>query len=281
MSALVALAVAYAQEHPIEVARLLEGADGASGAALLEVLALDTAAAVLSEAAPRAAAAALAELPGDRAAELVAQLDPFAAAVVLMRLPESSARPLLERVPEARRAQLQTLLEYGPARAGGRADPRALAIPQSLTAAEALQWFLRAPEGALHYVYVLGDHQQLEGVVNLRELLAAPSAAALESIMVRKPERLHADDPLDRIARHPAWRRVHALPVVDGQGRFVGALRYSAFRRIEAELGQAAAAADPARSASALAELYGMSAGALLQWASDALIPPSTKRERS
>jgi hypothetical protein len=69
------------------------------------------------------------------------------------------------------------------------------------------------------------------------------------------------------------------LPVVDADERFLGALNYAAFRAIEAELGQAMAGADATRSASALAELFGLSAGAVLQWASNALLPPSDPKK--
>jgi predicted transcriptional regulator len=109
-------------------------------------------------------------------------------------------------------------------------------------------------------------------------LMGAPGDALLESVMVRNPERLRAEDSLERIAQHPAWRRLHALPVVDEGGRYLGALRYSAFRTIETELGQAASGVDSGKSAAALAELYSVGGGALLQWASMALTPPDDRK---
>ena len=144
--------------------------------------------------------------------------------------------------------------------------------------AQTLQWLLREPDGVSHYVYALGEGQQLTGVVSLRELLSAPSDASIETIMVRDPERLRADDMLERIASHPAWRRVHALPVVDASNRFLGVLRYSAFRSIEIELGQASSGADPTRSASALAERTG-SARARSAVGVHALMPAEPKKE--
>lgn len=277
MSTLSMLATAYAEAHPLEVARLLEDAEPAERARLLEALERDTAARVLTEATPRLAAEALDALQAGDAAEILAQLEPRAAAVLLLRLPADRAGALLEKLQPARRVQLRTLVQYGPMRAGGRVDPRALGVPQDLLVSDALQRLLREPDGVSHYVYVVGEQQQLAGVINLRELMGAPGDALLESVMVRNPERLRAEDSLERIAQHPAWRRLHALPVVDEGGRYLGALRYSAFRTIETELGQAASGVDSGKSASALAELYSVGAGALLQWASMALMPPDDR----
>ncbi len=271
MSAWVALANAYAAAHPTEVARLLESASDPERANLLVELEEPTAASVLAATTPRFAADALARLPHDLAARLLETLDPRAAAVLLLRLPEGDASALLELLSPARSAQLRTLWQYGPTRAGGRVDPRALGVPESLTAAEALRWALREPEGVLYYVYALDEAQRLVGALNLRELMRAPGEARVDAIMVRNPHRLQADDTLERIARHAAWQRVHALPVVDASGRFLGALRYAAFREIEAELGQTASGPDATRSASALAELYGLGANALLHLASATL----------
>ena len=279
MSAVLALVGAYAAAHPSEVARLLESASDVERAELLSAYDTDAAAQVLAATTPRCAAEALARLSKQDAARILEALDPRAAAVLLLRLPPAEATALLEPLSGARSAQLRMLLQYGPACAGGRVDPRAAGVPESLTAAETLRRVLREPDGVLYYVYVLDDVQRLVGVVNLRELMRAPGDSRVEAIMVRNPDRLQGDDPLERIARHVAWRRVHALPVVDGSGRFLGALRYSVFRAIEAELGQSVSGPDVARSASALAELYGLGANALLHLASVSLRTPGEPPE--
>jgi magnesium transporter len=279
MSASLALASAYAAAHPSEVARLLESASDVERAELLSDLGAAAAAPVLAATTPRCAAEALARLSREDAAQLLEALDPGAAAALLLRLPQAEAAALLEPLSAARSAQLRMLLQYGPGRAGGRIDPRAAAVPESLTADEALRRVLREPEGVLYYVYVLDDAQRLVGVVNLRELMRAPGDSRVEAIMVRNPDRLQADDPLERVAHHGAWRRVHALPVVEGSGRFLGAIRYAVFRAIEAELGQAVGGPDAGRSASALAELYGLGANALLHLASASLRTPGEPPE--
>ena len=39
----------------------------------------------------------------------------------------------------------------------------------------------------------------------------------------------------DAILAHPSWNDVHALPVVDAGGRFLGIVRHETLRRLESE----------------------------------------------
>jgi hypothetical protein len=70
------------------------------------------------------------------------------------------------------------------------------------------------------------------------------------------------------------------LPVIDRERRLLGALRYSTFRAIETELGQAASGPDTDQTASALAELCAVGASAMTRFigAALALEPPATDR---
>ena len=61
-----------------------------------------------------------------------------------------------------------------------------------------------------------------------------------------------------------AWRRWQ--PVIDRDRRFLGALRYSTFRAIETELGQAASGPSADQTASALAELCALGASAMTRF---------------
>jgi Mg/Co/Ni transporter MgtE len=136
----------------------------------------------------------------------------------------------------------------------------------------------------MHYVYAIDADRRLTGVVNMRELMLAPTDAPLGTIITRNPEALFAHDPLDVIARHAGWKRNHALPVIDRERRFLGALRYSTFRAIETELGQAAAGPDADQTASALAELCAVGASAMTRFIGATLalegLPAVRERER-
>ena len=211
----------------------------------------------------------LLEPPG--AAEVLASISPGSAATVLRRLPDASLAGLMDELPGTVSGAIRQLLRYSPEQAGSRLDPRAPAVHGDLTAEEALGSVRRHAAGALHYVYVLANECQLVGVANLRELMLAEPGQRVENLMVRDPWKLRATERLETIVRHPAWSQVHALPVVDGSDRFLGVIRYSAFRAMQSELGRALVAPHPTRAASALAELLGLGAGAMAHLAGVAL----------
>jgi magnesium transporter len=261
MAAFDALTLAYAEAHPHEIGRLLDRAESHESAEFLAHMPAARAAFVLDAMMPLSAAETLSELAADAAAAIVAELDPRSAAALLGRVDAGISKRVLEAMPVAQRTRLQTLLGYDPACAGSRIDPRAVAVADSTTVADVFEQLRRAPDGILYYVYALDEIQRLVGVFSLRELMSAAPDAEVATIMIRNPQRIRAFDSVESIVRHPAWRRVHALPVVDATERFLGVLRYSVLRNVEAELGQSSAGPDPSRTASALAELYALGAG--------------------
>lgn len=282
MSAEVMLVRAYASAHPDEVARFIERLPAEEGAEVLATLEPEVAADVLSRAVPLIASSALARLGGDAAALVLEACHPSLAAGLLFRLAHATRARLLEGISPARAEELRRMTEYGPRRAGGRLDPRAPAVPETLSVAEVLERLRAAPAGVMHYVYSIDAERRLTGVVNMRELMLAPPDAPLGTIVTRDPEALYAHDPLEVIARHAAWKRSHALPVVDRDRRLLGALRYSTFRAIETELGQAASGPDTDQTASALAELCAVGASAMARFIGAALaLEPAGAERRS
>lgn len=280
MSAELLLARAFATTHPDEVARFLERLPVDEAAEVLSALEVEAAAEVLSRAVPLIAASSLAKLETEAAAHVLEACHPSLAAGLLFRMSHGSRARLLEAVAPARAEELKRMTEYGPRRAGGRLDPRAPALPETLSVAEVLERLRAHPAGVMHYVYAIDDERRLTGVVNMRELMLAAPTAPFRTIITRDPEALFAHDPLEVIARHAGWKRNHALPVIDRERRLLGALRYSTFRAIETELGQAAAGPDTDQTASALAELCAVGASAMARFlgAALALDPPGNDR---
>lgn len=280
MSAEVLLARAFAAAYPDEVARFIERLPPEGAAEVLGALEAESAANVLARAVPLIAAHSLARLDAQAAGEILEASHPTLAADLLFRLERATRSRLLDAISPARAEDLKRMTEYGPRRAGGRLDPRAPALPETLSVSEVFERLRAYPAGVMHYVYAIDSERRLTGVINMRELMLAPPDAPLGTILARNPEALFAHDPLEVIARHAGWKRNHALPVIDRDRRFLGALRYSTFRAIETELGQAAAGPDADQTASALAELCAVGASAMTRFigAALALEPPPAER---
>ena len=281
MSTDVLLARAFAAAHPEEVARFIERQPPEGGAEVLGALEVESAVGVLSRAAPLIAAASLAQLDTKAAGEILEACHPTFGAELLFRMDRTTRARLLDAVSPARAEDLRKMTEYGPRRAGGRLDPRAPALPETLSVSEVFERLRAYPAGVMHYVYAIDSERRLTGVVNMRELMLAPPDAPLGTIITRNPEALFAHDPLEVIARHAGWKRSHALPVIDHDRRLLGALRYSTFRAIETELGQAASGPDVDQTASALAELCALGASAMTRFIGAALALEGAPAERA
>jgi Mg/Co/Ni transporter MgtE len=275
------LATDLVAAHPLEAAQAFERLPARDVAALLERLEIEPGARALQQMALYSAAAVATELPEARASEVVERL-PTEFAALLLRSVDAAARERLLAALSSRRArELRSLLAFPENTAGSLMDPEVLALPQDLTAKEALVRVREAAGHARYNVYIVDRDQALVGVINLRELLIARPADLLSSLMQTAVQRLAARADRRTIVSHPGWRTVHALPVVDERGRYLGAVRYRTLRRLEEEL--RGALSEETTTARALGGLFRAGASAMLE-AMVASTPPerySTEPGRS
>lgn len=230
------LADRLVRDHPDRAALVLERHPAARGAALLERSAVDDAAEVLRRLSPSRAVDVASLLPPARSAALLAALDLDRSARILRRLDDASRQAVLDALDERRARSLGALLGFAEGTAGALMDPDVLALPAALKVAEALERLREEPDQARYNLYVVDDDQRLVGVLNLRELLLAPATSSLADLMTPSPLALEADADRARVVSHAGWREVHSLPVVDAQGRYLGAVRYRTLRELEEAL---------------------------------------------
>jgi magnesium transporter len=195
-------------------------------------------------------ASAVDTLDLDVAARLLRGLDPLVREAVLAAEPE-------------RGEALRRLLSFPEHTAGALLDPAVLALAQDVTARDALARIREDPEHARYNLYVVDRDGRLAGALNLRELLLARPRATLAELMVRDPHRIRADADRLAIVAHPGWHDVHALPVVDAEGVYLGAIRYRTLRALEDQLRPETDVG--ARTAEALGELFSTAAVDLLE----------------
>jgi len=281
MSAELLLVRAFAAAHAEEVARFIERLPPEQAAEVLGALELESAAHVLSRTVPLVAAASVSRLESKLGGKILEACHPTLAADMLLRMDRATRVRLLDAVSPSLAEDLKRMTEFGPRRAGGRLDPRAPALLETLSVAEVFERLRAHPAGVMHYVYAIDSERRLTGVVNMRELMLARPEAPFGTLITREPEFLYAQDPLQVIARHAGWKRNHALPVIDRDRRFLGALRYSTFRAIETELGQAAAGPSADHTASALAELCALGASAMTRFIGATLALEGPEAERA
>ncbi|NNK42287.1 MAG: magnesium transporter [Myxococcales bacterium] len=269
---------AFADAHPAELARALESLSAENAAEVMGELAVDRLAELLLWFAPPSAAHSLELVEEKKAAAALSATRHDISASILRAMGGEPRSRVVELLSPAARKATKEVLRYAQDTAGAVMDPQGFAIAESVSAGDALARLRSAAKHALHYVYVVSEDQKLVGVVNLPELVAARPDQLLGLIAVRPVQSVSARATSKAILAHPAWRRFHALPVVESGGRFVGVLRYASIRKLEERMLDTEIQDHASQTAAALGELYGLGLRGLVEPAA-AVVMGSGKAE--
>lgn len=165
------------------------------------------------------AADVLQEMSADDAADLIADLSPETAATLLAAMEPGEAE------------DVRRLMSYAEHTAGAMMTPEPVILSPDSTVADALA-HVRHPEltsslAALVYVC----RQPLEtptgrllGVAHIQRLLREPPSTLMGAVLDVSLDPLRPDATIDQVAAHLATYNLVAAPVVDEEGRLLGAV---------------------------------------------------------
>lgn len=268
------LARQFAESHPNEAARILEGLDAGEAALFLSDEPVETGTRLISAMDPTSAAGCLDQMSAEKAAHIVEALDLELAAALLRVMDPALRKVLLGQLSEDRREPLEMVLKYPDNTAGGLMDPRAVALPRDITLEEGLQRVRRYADRASYYLYVIERPRRLAGVVNIREMMLGDPGQSIGDVMRPSPVRLNVNASLTAVRAHPGWLEFQVLPVVDDAESFVGALRHRTLRRLDSD---PASHAGPPGVGGALGELFQIGLTGLAQIAGSGPAHPVEK----
>jgi sporulation protein YlmC with PRC-barrel domain len=213
-----------AEMHPSDLAEILEDLAPAEREAVFTSLDEEVAAETLEEVDPKLQKALLEKLDEERIADIVEEMDPGAAADLLAELSEEQSDAILEEMEPEERQEVEELLEFDENSAAGCMTTDFVHVRADATVAQAvhtLREFDGDPE-SVTAVYLLDEKRILRGVVSLARLVMAQPESRLsvlaEPRVLSCPADLHQNDLAEMFDKY----NLHALPVVDTQGRMVG-----------------------------------------------------------
>ena len=96
--------------------------------------------------------------------------------------------------------------------------------------------------------------------------MSARPDVALAAVCRREVASIAASVTWQTVVEHPAWESVHALPVVDEAGRFVGVIRYKTARDLQRRRAGDALTDRGQQTAAALGEVFGLGLRGMFQW---------------
>ncbi len=173
----------------------------------------------------------LEHLDSERAADILEEMSPDDAADLIADLPPDTAASLLALMDPEDREDVRRLMEYGEETAGGMMTPEPVILPPDATVAEALAHVRREelPTSLAAQVYVCRPPLEtptgrLLGLAHIQRLLREPPSTLVAGVLDRETTYIKADASLQDVAVHLAFYNLTAAPVVDDDGRLLGAV---------------------------------------------------------
>jgi len=213
--------------HPSELADILEELAPAEREAVFSSLDEEVAAETLEEVEPKLQKALLEKLDEERIADIVEEMDPGAAADLLSELSQERSDAILEEMEPEERQEVEELLEFDEDSAAGWMTTEFVSLGIGATVAQAVQ-ALRGFDGdpeSVTEIFLLDEKRMLRGAIPLARLVMAQPDTHLsvlaEPRVISSPLDLKQNDLAEMFDKY----NLHALPVVDSQGRMVGVVQ--------------------------------------------------------
>jgi magnesium transporter len=179
----------------------------------------------LSELGPEKGAALLALRSAEDIARLVQEIPSDDAAALIGQLPDELSAVVLDLIRPKPGGGVSDLLEYEDKTAGRLMNPNVYALPEDLTAGEAITALQTSRDVEMvFYLYVVDERRHLVGVVSLRRLLLVPPDTPLKRIMTTEVYSARVDTDQEEVARQVASYNLLAIPVVDVENKLVGVI---------------------------------------------------------
>ncbi|MGB7344122.1 MAG: magnesium transporter [Pirellulaceae bacterium] len=207
---------------------------------LMAMLPNDHAAALLEELPEYEAAHLVSHLDAGQAAEILNEVNSDEQADILSRLSEADAEAILKKMEPEEADDARRLMQYAGDVAGGLMISEYLHYSDQLRVEDVLMDLRKnAAEYAsyqVQYAYVTSKRGRLVGVLRLRDLLLSKPETLIRSLMVKDPDSVRVQTPLNDLEqffdRHPFF----GVPVVDDDGQLVGVVRQNAVLEASEEL---------------------------------------------
>ena len=165
-------------------------------------------------------------LDSERAADIIEEMDPAAAADLLAELSDEHSEAILEEMEPEERQDVEELLEHEEKSAAGRMTTDYVSVLEAATVADTVE-ALRAFEGdpdTITEVYMVDEAEHLKGVVPLARLLIAQPGTLIASLSEGHNVSCGVNARDSDVAELFDKYNLRSLPVVDKQGKVVGAI---------------------------------------------------------
>lgn len=141
-------------------------------------------------------------------------------------LPHQVITEVLQTRDEEERAQVQAAMSFADDQVGAIMDFELLSIRADVSCEVVLRYLRRFDSLPDHTdkIFVVDDHDILQGVLPIRRLLIADPDDLVEHIMARDVVRFHPEDDTEEAAQAFERYDLVTAPVIDADGKLIGRL---------------------------------------------------------
>ena len=173
----------------------------------------------------------LEHLDSERAADVLEEMSPDDAADLIADLPPETAATLLELMEPDEAEDVRRLMSYAEETAGAMMTPEPVILGPDATIADALAQSATPSSRVSLAAMVYVCRQPLEtptgrllGVAHFQRLLREPPSTLVAAALDQSMDPLRPEATIDEVAAHLATYNLVAAPVVDDDGRLLGAV---------------------------------------------------------
>jgi magnesium transporter len=214
--------------HEADLGDLLEALGADQRVKLINLLGADFDFTALTEVDDAVREEILEEIPNEAIAEGVRDLDHDDAVYILEDLAQEDQDEVLAKIPSNERIVLERSLDYPEQSAGRRMQVDLMVVPPWWTIGQTID-FLRDTEELpekFYEIHVVDPGHKLIGTVALDTLLRTRRPERIDAIMVEAEHSAQVDDDQEDVARLFQTYNLVSIPVLDADGRLVGALTF-------------------------------------------------------
>lgn len=220
------IAVETEEMHPADLADVAEALPRERVAALLSALPPARAADVLEYMDDDLRTEVLETMTTRQAAALVTEMTPDDRADALEELEDETYEDILSEISVEARQETERLIGYEADTAGGIMTTEFVSVNADTLVEDALAGVRQLARGpkheAMHAIYATDAQNRLQGVLSLRELLAAPEGATLGEVAWSEVVSVPPSADREQVARLTQNYDLVAIPVVDENNRIIG-----------------------------------------------------------
>ena len=211
-------------EHPADIAQMLDEMDAAQGCRTFRLLPKSLAADVFSYLDSDNQQRLITLLSDAELSRVLDEMYMDDTVDMLEELPASVVKRILQLSHPDTRSEINRLCRYEEDTAGSIMTTEMIDLKRSMTVKDAFDLIRRVGTDmeTIYTCYVTDERRVLEGVITVRDLLLHPYEAKVEDLMDEDPLSVQTGDDQETIAQLFQKYDILTLPVVDSEKRLVG-----------------------------------------------------------